>query len=223
VNKRGKYIVIEGSDGTGKSLQAIRLTDHLEKLGIKCLRVFNDETGRDEPIQEPGGTPTANKIRAKIKDKNIERTPWENVEWFTEARVSIWNEAIKPALEAGIYVVTSRSWISTMAYQGYGEGESLERIREYTQTHVGEEYMNPDMVFILAMQDEVERRKRLDAAQRNRSMDRDTLESMPAEFQANMQSGYIRFADDNNIPTTDASGTPDEVEALIWDQVKKVL
>lgn len=221
--ERGKYIVIEGSDGTGKSLQAIRLTDRLESMGIKCLRVFNDETDRDEPIQEPGGTPTANVIRAKIKNKDIARTPWQNVEWFTEARESIWNEAIKPALDAGITVITSRSWISTMAYQGYGEGVPLDDIRDYTREHVGEEYMKPDLVLILAMKDEVQRRERITAAARNVSADKDTFESMPAEFQANMQSGYVSFAEDNGIPLTDASGMPDEVDALIWDQVQKIL
>jgi dTMP kinase len=116
MSERGKYIVIEGSDGTGKSLQAIETSRHLTELGYESLLVWNDETGQMEPVQEPGGTPRANIIRKRIKDKNIPRTPWDNVKWFTQARESIWDEAIEPALESGIWVVTARSWISTVAY-----------------------------------------------------------------------------------------------------------
>lgn len=214
---RAPYIVIEGSDGTGKSLQAIRLTERLTSMGYDPLLVFNDETGNMEPVQEPGGTPHANELRRKIKDKSIPRSPWQNVEWFTEARQSIWSEAIKPALEAGRPVVTARSWISTMAYQGYGEGVPLDDIREYTRQHVGEDYTQPDLVCILALQNEVDRRQRL--VSRGTSAGKDTFESMPEEFQQNMQNGYVQFARDNDIVITPADGTPDEVEALIWQQV----
>jgi dTMP kinase len=223
MSSRGRYIVIEGSDGTGKSLQAIRLTDHLERLGIPVLRVHNDETGNMEPIQEPGGTPKADLLRRKIKDKTIARTPWQNVKWFTEARQSIWREAIEPALAAGIWVVTARSWISTMAYQGYGEGESLDKIRDYTRETDGEAYMQPDAVYILALQDEAERRNRLNNADRSQATNLDAFESKPQAFQDSMQSGYIAFANDNSVERIDASQSRDEVEAAIWEKIEPLL
>ena len=68
MTERGKYIVIEGSDGTGKSVQSIETTRRLAGLGYNMLLVWNDETGQMEPVQEPGGTPEADKIRKKIKD-----------------------------------------------------------------------------------------------------------------------------------------------------------
>lgn len=219
--ERGLYIVIEGSDGTGKSLQAIRTSQHLAELGYDPLLVYNDETDQMEPVQEPGGTPTANLIRRRIKDKSISRTPWENVEWFTEARESIWHEAIRPALMEGRPVVTARSWISTSAYQGYGEGVSLEDIRRYTIEHVGEEYMNPDLVCILALQSERVRRARL--AGRDDNSDADTFESMPEEFQQNMQNGYVRFAEDNGIEIVSADPSPDEVQQAIWSKIEPIL
>ena len=203
MSERGKYIVLEGSDGTGKSTQAIALSAALEGLGIKTLQVFNDETGRIEPVQEPGGTPHANELRRRIKDKSIQRTPWENVEWFTEARESIWNEAINPALENGLWVVTARSWISTMAYQGYGEGVDLDLIRQYTLEKVGADYMQPDLVSILALQNEQVRRQRMKS--RDTLHEKDTFESMPETFQTGMQNGYVQFAKDNGIEITDAS------------------
>ncbi len=223
MHERGKYIVIEGSDGTGKSLQAITISKRLEQLGKSPLYVLNDETDQMEPVQEPGGTPRANELRRIIKDKSIERTAWENVMWFTEARQSIWNEAIEPALKRGQWVVTARSWISTMAYQGYGEGVDLKKIRAYTQEHVGPTYMSPDLVCILAIKKEAERQKRLHNAQRSRGSDQDTFESMPESFQQSMQDGYVQFANDNAIEITDATGTPDEVTQLIWQKISPLL
>lgn len=220
-SKHGLYIVIEGSDGTGKSLQAIKTSQRLAKLGYDPLLVYNDETDQMEPVQEPGGTPKANLIRKKIKDKSIPRTPWENVEWFTEARESIWEEAIHPALIAGRPVVTARSWISTSAYQGYGEGVNLEDIRRYTLEHVGAEYMTPDLVCILALKSERDRRARL--AGRGNDSNADTFESMPEEFQQNMQNGYVRFAGDNGIDIISADPSPEEVQAAIWSRLEPLL
>ena len=204
--ERGKYFVFEGGDGTGKSTQAILFDKYIRSLGHDTLQVFNDETGLMEPIQEPGGTPAADILRRKIKDRTIERSPWNSVEWFTEARASIWNEAILPAFESGQHVITARSWLSTLAYQGYGEGMSLEEIRAYTREHVGEAYMAPDFVAILALKKEKARKTRL----ANRSITdstADTFESKPEEFQTSMQSGYVQLAHDHGIELLDAEGS----------------
>lgn len=220
MTERGKYIVTEGGDGTGKSLQAERLTNRLSRMGLDPLVVPNiDHGGALEPIQEPGGTPHADELRIRIKDKSIERTPWENVEWFTEARASTWNEVILPALEAGRPVITSRSYISTVVYQGYGEGVPIDDILEYTRQRVGEMYMKPDYVCILAMKNEYERRQRLMSRSAEDS-EKDTFESMGEEFQQKMQNGYVRYAKDNGIRLTSADGTPIDVERRIWRKVR---
>jgi len=219
--ERGKYIVIEGSDGTGKSRQAIQVSSQLQTLGYDSLLVYNDETGNMEPVQEPGGTPEANLIRARIKDASIPRTPWENVEWFTEARQLIWRDAINPALEGGKWVVAARSWISTVAYQGYGQGINIDAIWNYTYEKVSYEYMTPDLLIILALQNEVVRKKRLSERDQNSSLD--TFESMPEQFQHEMQGGYVRFASDNNIAIIDADQTPEMVNAAIWKQINQLL
>ena len=219
--ERGKYIVIEGSDGTGKSRQAIQVSSQLQTLGYDSLLVYNDETGNMEPVQEPGGTPEANLIRARIKDASIPRTPWENVEWFTEARQLIWRDAINPALEGGKWVVAARSWISTVAYQGYGQGINIDAIWNYTYEKVGYEYMTPDLLIILALQNEVVRKRRLSERDQNSSLD--TFESMPEQFQHEMQGGYVRFASDNNIAIIDADQTPEMVNAAIWKQINQLL
>ena len=219
--KRGLYIVIEGGDGTGKSTQAAMLTEKLERLGLNPLVVPNPDTGALGPIEEPGGTPAANNLRKKIKDRSIERTPWQNVEWFTEARRSSWHEAILPALQEGRPVVSARSWISTVVYQGHSEGIPVDKIQRYTLQQVGKEYMHPDLVFVLALHDRSIIKKRLttrgtDAAQ-------DTFESKPEHFQTSLKDGYARFAKETGITPIDASQSRDEVFAEIWAQVEATL
>lgn len=219
--ERGKYIVIEGSDGTGKSLQANETTERLTVMGYSTLLVYNDETKVMEPVQEPGGSPLANELRRTIKNKELERDPWTNVILFSGARRSTWQTEIEPALDAGTWVVTARSWISTIAYQGYGQGVDLERIRQRTFEDVGEVYMAPDLVCILALQSERIRKERINS--RGPLEKADTFESLPDEFQANMQNGYVRFAEDNNINLIDASQTPKRVQADIWKQIVPLL
>ena len=217
----GKYIVFEGSDGTGKSTQAIEVTRKLAELGLNPLLVYNDETDRIEPVQEPGGTPEANIIRRKIKDKTIERTPWDNVVWFTDARKLIWNDAILPALEAGRPVITARSWISTVAYQGYGEGISIPTIEAYTRHNVGEQYMHPDLLVVLALQSERARRERMKT--RSDAHESDTFESKPEEFQIGMQNGYVQYANEHNIAITDASQPKEAVFTELWAKVEPII
>ena len=71
----GKYIIIEGADGTGKSTQAERLVAYLNSQGIKTVLT-----------QEPGGVPIAEELRTIIKNGTLERDSWTNVMLFTTAR-----------------------------------------------------------------------------------------------------------------------------------------
>lgn len=216
--ERGKYIVLEGGDGVGKSTQAKMLEATLRTAGYDTLRVVNDETGALEPIQEPGGTIAANILRQRIKDAAVQRTPRENLELFTEARISIWRDAIEPALNRGQHVITARNWFSTLAYQGYGEGLSIEEIEDYTRERVGEAYMYPNFVAILAIKEEAARRARMVGRDASASA-LDTFESKPDSFQDSMQSGYLQLAKDRHVPVIDASGSRLEVFGRIIDKV----
>lgn len=220
--KRGKYIVIEGGDGTGKSTQAILLDKFIRSLGYDTLQVMNDETGQLEPIQEPGGTPKANELRRRIKDASIERTPWENVQWFTEARESIWNEAIEPALARGQHVITARSWLSTLAYQSYAEGIPVEEIEAYTRKHIGETYMKPDFAAILAIKQDQARKNRLNSRTHTNSA-LDTFESKPDEYQNLLHEGYLQIAKEQGIPVIDAGKSRVAVFKDILEHIESLL
>ena len=94
----GHYIAFEGIEGTGKSTMAARLTNHLETLGNKVLRV-----------REPGGTVTGERIRRVLLDPDGSVSPWSEALLFAAARAQLAYESVGPALESGSWGVTDRS------------------------------------------------------------------------------------------------------------------
>jgi dTMP kinase len=206
MNERGKYIVLEGADGTGKTTQAILLDSFARSLGIDTLHVLDKETGKYGPIQEPGGTPRADALRAIIKDRAIERTPWQNMEWLTEARQSLNEEVIQPSLNAGRSVISGRNWYSTVAYQGYAEGLPIDEIEDYTRQMLGDAYMDPDFAAILYVEDEIRRLQRINGRSISAAK-ADTFEAMPPSFHSAVHAGYRSFVEERNIPLIDAGGT----------------
>jgi dTMP kinase len=198
----GKYIVIEGADGTGKSTQLDLLEKYLVGQGHEVL-----------VIQEPGGDPLSDKLRDIIKDGSLSRDPWTNVILFTASRRAAWLQSIKPALAAGKWVIAARNYISTVAYQGYGEGIDIQKIIDYTRDNVDEAYMSPDQVFILNLEDQNTRDSRIVERTDNRRLD--TFESKSDDFQQAMQSGYSEFAKKQNIPTIDANQSIDAIQQEI--------
>jgi len=231
-NELGKYIVIEGADATGKSEQAMRISRRLQSIGKEVLFVMNDDSGLMEPIQEPGGVPTANELRKIIKNQSLPRDPWSNVMLFTAARRLNWLQAMEPALDSGIWVVAARSWISTMAYQGYGEGVPLGDIMRRTREDVGVRYMNPDLELIMTVADESMRKSLME--QRGPLENPDTFESLPEEFQDNMKDGYVQFAKSKGTPllrvnvwpnmtNVEIEASKQDVENRIWGHVATLL
>lgn len=207
--ERGKYIVIEGNDGTGKSTQVDRLEKHLASLSIPCTQ-----------LHEPDGVPTASKLRDIIKDGRLERDPWTNVLLFTAARRLNWLQQVKPELDNGSFVVAARNWFSTVAYQGYGQGIEIEHIEQFTRDNVAEEYLQPDLALILSVGREARSARIADRGELGRP---DTFESMPEDFQARVNAGYEEFARKRCLEVIDASGTADAVEKEIWRRVQPLL
>jgi dTMP kinase len=199
---KGKYIVIEGADGTGKSTQVELLSKHLEEQGIRSVIT-----------QEPGGSPVSEKLRSIIKEGSLERDPWTNVMLFTASRRASWFQSIKPALDAGTWVIASRSYVSTIAYQGYGEGVDVQKIIQYTHDNIEDGYLNPDCLIILTLGDEDHRKSRI--GERVSKYAKDTFESKDVAFQASMQAGYIAYAKEHGIKTVDASGTVEDIQSAI--------
>ncbi|MCY4517121.1 MAG: dTMP kinase [Acidimicrobiaceae bacterium] len=112
---RGRYIALEGFDGSGKSTQAELLATHLDAAGTR----------------EPGGTPLGASLREALLHSSPDHAPAPRTEalLFAADRSQHIATVVAPALEAGRDVVTDRSYGSTLAYQGYGRGLALDELR----------------------------------------------------------------------------------------------
>jgi dTMP kinase len=141
--KRGLFLSFEGGEGSGKSLQARRLAEALT------------ERGRDVVLtREPGGTAAGERIRdILLHAREIPLSPEAQALLFSSARAQLVREVIRPALDAGRIVIADRFFDSTVVYQGYGQGVSLQAIREVTAVAVGN--LVPDRTFLLDVPVEV--------------------------------------------------------------------
>ena len=200
----GKSIVIEGNDGTGKSTQVEMYAQYLmQQHGIGSLIIHEP----DGPVEECA------KLRARIKDATIPRTPEENLEWFTQSREISDAYANEFCLPNGKWVLRARNYLSTLAYQGAGEGLSEDLILRVTEQRLGQKYMHPDHTIILDLSDPEERAKRI--AKRGELEVPDTFESKGDDFQRKVNTAYVRLAMQYGYPIVNANQSPEQIQAEI--------
>ena len=209
---RGKFITFEGGEGCGKSTQVKRLKEALEREGIEVVLT-----------REPGGTWLSEEIRHLIKDQTTD-APCDRSELllFLAARAQLVKNVIRPALEAGKWVVSDRFSDSTLAYQGYGRGLPLEILRETNDFAC--EGLRPDMTLLLDVTPETARaRMREREATTNTAADR--IEMAGEDFHARLRAGFAELAksEPERIVTIDANGGPDEVWESVWKSTKRFL
>ncbi|MBR2837597.1 MAG: dTMP kinase [Kiritimatiellae bacterium] len=206
---RGRFITFEGGEGCGKSTQVVRLRDALVSRGVKVLLT-----------REPGGTPVAEAIRGILKDPSGE-APCDVAELmlFLAARAQLVRNVIRPALDAGTWVVSDRFSDSTIAYQGYGRGLPLDEVRRANDFACGG--LSPDMTLLLDVAPEtaLARRRRRETST-NTSADR--IERAGDDFHSRLRAGFaaLAAAEPDRIKVVDANGGVDDVWTRIWNLVK---
>ena len=208
--ERGKFITFEGGEGCGKSTQVKRLKEALEREGVAVVLT-----------REPGGTWLSEEIRRLIKDQDTD-APCDRSELllFLAARAQLVKNVIRPALEAGKWVVSDRFSDSTLAYQGYGRGLPLDFLRSANDFAC--EGLKPDLTLLLDVDPEVSRaRMRSREAATNTTADR--MERAGDEFHARLRAGFAELAraEPDRIVTIDANGTPDEVWEDVWKSMRR--
>ena len=201
------HIVIEGQDGTGKDTQAKLMADYFKKQGKEV--VFYAESGtasQDEFVAEIA------KLNYGSNQDIDHRT---RVLLYLINRYEQWRKLAEPVLKRGGVVVTARSWLSTLIYEGYGAGVSRPLIIKVHKTIMPTRYFNPDKIAILTLS-RAEQEKRL-GIQTDKKWDRkkEVWKSQGDAFQQKINPAYLKVAKDFNIPTIDASGTIEEVFELI--------
>ena len=134
----GKFITIEGCEGTGKSTQIKILEKNLKKnIKIKTTR-------------EPGGSYNAEQIRKLIFKSSIKNlSPMTEALLHISARSDHLETLIKPNLRKGIWVICDRFRDSTLAYQGYGNGLKT-NVLEIMQNSIFNNF-HADLTIILDM------------------------------------------------------------------------
>jgi len=208
---RGRFITFEGGEGCGKSTQVLRLKDRLEREGVSVLLT-----------REPGGTRLSELIRELLKDES-EDPPCDRTELllFLAARAQLVRNVVRPALEAGTWVVSDRFSDSTLAYQGYGRGLPLDVIR--VMNDFACEGLRPDLTILLDL-DPAAARERLRGREAATNTAADRIERAGDDFHARLREGFrgLAAAEPSRIVTVDASGGPDEVWERIWTSIPPI-
>ncbi len=135
--ERGKFITVEGIEGVGKSTNIAYLTNAIENRGHTVIN-----------SHEPGGTPMADQIRGLLKEHGDEPMPdiAELLLMFAARAIHLDN-LIRPALEAGTWVICDRFTDSSRAYQGAGRGLPQEDINRLANWVHGD--LHPDLTILL--------------------------------------------------------------------------
>lgn len=173
--ERGKLVVFEGSEGSGKSTQLRLLAARLSAAGIPVV-----------PLREPGGTSVGDAIRAILLDPRSEISAGAEALLFMASRAELVRREIQPALKRGDVVLMDRFFLSTYAYQVAGRGLSEEEVR--AANCLATEGLVPDLTIILdfPVADGIER-----VSQRG---SHDRIENAAFDFHQRVEIAFVESA-----------------------------
>lgn len=193
----GRFISLEGVDGSGKSTQAALLTDALRDRGHEVINV-----------REPGGTPLGEAIREVVLGPDA-MGPWAEALLFAAARAQLVCDVIRPALVAGTWVVADRFLDSSLAYQGAARGLGIDHVLQVNAPAIGE--CMPDLTIIL----DLPPGSAMDRRSGRGSVDR--IEDEGEALQESVAEGYREVARlfPDRIALVSAAGPLDEVHTRV--------
>lgn len=198
----GRFVVLEGGDGSGKSTQVARLAGALATRGHEVEATF-----------EPGATELGRNLRAVLLGDAPTPTPRAEALLMAADRAQHVDTVIRPALAAGRWVVSDRFVGSSLAYQGGARGLGPEAIAAVNAFATGG--LGPDLVVYLSAPVEVL------AARRRGPADR--IEGEGEAFLSAVVDAYERLAAREGWAVVDAAAGLDDVERAIWAVVEREL
>jgi len=202
---RGRFITLEGGEGTGKSTQARRLAERLRGAGLEVTAT-----------REPGGSPGAEAIRRLLVDGEADRwSPTAEALLMYAARRDHIERVIAPALASGAWVISDRFLDSTRAYQGAGGGASPGLIEALEREVVGA--LTPDLTLVLDAPVQVGLKR---AAGRKGGEAR--FEGKGAAFHGRLRRAFLDIAarEPERCVVIKTTAPPDAVAAAIWETVE---
>lgn len=199
---RGRFLVLEGIDGSGKSTQLQRLAEWLPGSGLM-------PDGVDLVLsREPGGTALGRALRQLLLHPPGAEEPCPTAELLLYAadRAQHVEQTIQPALASGRWVLCDRFAGSTAAYQGYGRGLRLELIRQLEAIATGG--LSADLTLWLDLPLPL-------ALQRRGGRPADRIEAAGHDFLERVAEGFSALASERHWHRIDASQAPERVAASI--------
>ena len=204
---RGKFITLEGGEGAGKSTQVKALAEALRSRGVDV-----------EITREPGGSPGAEAIRELLLAGVDERWgPRAEALLFAAARADHVEKTIRPAVEAGRWVLSDRFVDSSLAYQGGAGGLGIETVREINGFGLNGWY--PDRTLVLVLEEGSDRARVRDSGASDR------IGGRPDDYHRKVDAAFriIAAEEPERVHLIDASGAPDEVTARLLTAIADLL
>jgi dTMP kinase len=190
---KGRYIIFEGIDGSGKSTQARILADTIQ---AKLTR-------------EPGATIAGEKIRELILHSNSSLEVQTEALLMAADRAELISKVILPAITNGTDIVSDRSYLSSYAYQGFGDGYSLDRLRELNEPLIKD--VKPNYIIFIDTPVEI-------ALSRIKAK-KDRFEGSGKLYFDRVRDGYLLMASTSETPwlTIDGELPIDEISEMIME------
>ena len=205
---RGKFIVIEGIDGCGKTTQIEEISRWLPTSGLM------GENSKLIKTREPGGSLLGKKLRNLILDNNKKNKPSSLAELllYSADRAEHVSKIIAPELEKQNWVISDRFADSTLAYQGYGRNINLDIIRNIESIVCQGE--KPDLTIFLEISAE-------ESVLRRKNLIPDRMESEGINFLQKVNEGFKLIAKEKNWKVISATQNIDTISREIKETLLK--
>jgi dTMP kinase len=199
----GRFIVLDGPDGCGKTTQCKLLAQSLQQQGVTV-----------ETFRDPGDTAIGEKIRqVLLNPEHQTMSTRTELLLYMAARVQLWQEKIAPALQAGKCVILDRWLSSTCAYQGYAGDMGIENVIKIAQGCLEKPW--PDLTVILDLD--------LKTASRRLSRDLDRMEQKGDGYHQKVRQGFLELAKDReDFAVVDSSGAIETTHKKVLDTISQV-
>ena len=197
--KKGLFITFEGADGCGKTTQMKLLADYLKSQGLKVVLT-----------REPGGKGLGERVREILLNYDGEVSDRCESFLFLADRAQNIDIIVNPAVEQGKIVLCDRHIDSTVAYQGYGRGLDLDRIKMLN--NLATNGKKPDLTIVFDID--------VETAMKRVGSEKDRMESAGIEFHNKVRNGYLEIAklEPERIKVINSAQTIEQV----FEDVKKI-
>ena len=213
----GRFLVLDGPDGSGKTTQFARLAEYCRGAGISVCEV-----------REPGGTQIGEQIRTVLLDPaNTDMSLGCEMILYMASRAQLVKQCVRPALERGELVLADRFISSTLAYQGTAGGLDHQEILAVGRVAVGSTW--PDLTVIFDVDQATAARRLAGGSKRDQktgslqpTLFSDRVELRGGEYQQRVRQGFLDLAEaePQTYVVIDASAQPDKVFAQLLEQLQ---